>query len=76
MGLISTPCAIEAAPELRSAPSGRPIRFDEVMDALKELDRQAGMWADSARFRRAARRRRIFDRDRSRDQSGHGPVLN
>jgi hypothetical protein len=72
----SDACAIEAAPELRSAPNGRPVRFDEIMDALKELDRQAGTWADTARYRRAERRRRIFGRDGSRDQNGQGPLLN
>ena len=39
----SDACAIEAAPELRAAPgAGRPVRFDDVMDALRTLDRLAG----------------------------------
>src|SRR5947209_9851235 len=38
----SDACAIEAAPELRQAPgTERPVRFDDVMDALRTLDRQA-----------------------------------
>ena len=36
----SDACAIEAAPELRSSPRGTLVRFDEIMDALRELDRQ------------------------------------
>lgn len=38
----SDACAIEAAPELRSSPQGTLVRFDDIMDALRELDRQAG----------------------------------
>jgi hypothetical protein len=72
----SDACAIEAAPELRSAPKGPPVRFDDIMEALKALDRLAGAWADTARYQRAARRRTIFGRDRSGDQSGHGPMPN
>jgi hypothetical protein len=37
----SDACAIEAAPELRSNPSGPPVRFDDIMDALRTLDKQA-----------------------------------
>ena len=72
----SDACAIEAAPELRSAPKGPPVRFDDILDALKALDRQHAAWADTAPYRRAARRRTIFDRDRSGDQGDHGPALN
>jgi hypothetical protein len=65
-------CAIEAAPEFRQSANGPPVRFNEIMDALKTLDEQAG---DSARYRRAVRRRMIFERGRSRDEGGHGPML-
>jgi hypothetical protein len=38
----SDACAVEAAPELRCAPGSGPlVRFDDVMDALRTLDRQA-----------------------------------
>jgi hypothetical protein len=38
----SDACAIEAAPELRSYPGTKqPIRFDDVMDALRMLDQMA-----------------------------------
>ncbi len=37
----SDACAIEAAPELRSNPRGTPVPFDEIMEALRTLDRQA-----------------------------------
>jgi hypothetical protein len=52
----SDACAIEAAPELRARPSGSPVRFDEIMDALRTLDRQA----NGDKYRRVLRRRRIF----------------
>jgi hypothetical protein len=37
----SDACALEAAPELREIPGGRRVRFDEIMECLRELDRQA-----------------------------------
>jgi hypothetical protein len=37
----SDACAVEASPELRRPLSGRVVRFDEIMDALKELDGEA-----------------------------------
>jgi hypothetical protein len=72
----SDACAIEAAPELRSSPKGQPVRFDDIMEALKMLDRQAGVLPDHIRSRRAARRRLLSGRDRSGDQNDHGPMLN
>ena len=38
----SDACALEAAPHLRCAPGGKkPILFDEVMEALRTLDKDA-----------------------------------
>jgi hypothetical protein len=37
----SDACAVEAAPDLRTAPSGRTVRWDDIMDALRLLDAQA-----------------------------------
>jgi hypothetical protein len=37
----SDACAVEALPLLRQSPAGTVVTFDEIMDALKELDRQA-----------------------------------
>ena len=37
----SDACAVEAAPELRCPGSGPAVRFDDIMDALKELDGEA-----------------------------------
>ena len=37
----SDACAVEAAPDLRANASGRVVRWDEIMDALRILDTQA-----------------------------------
>ena len=34
----SDACAVEAAPALRASASGEPVTWDDIMDALKELD--------------------------------------
>ncbi len=54
----SDACAVEAAPELRRSAKGPPVRFEEIMDALRRLDREAG----DERALRRERRRRIFRR--------------
>lgn len=72
----SDACAPEAAPHLRRAPGGKqPVLFDEVMEALRTLDKQASeQGRDSARYRRLLRRSR-FER-RSRSPSGEDHSLN
>ncbi|MFZ5675659.1 MAG: hypothetical protein ACOZAM_22090 [Pseudomonadota bacterium] len=37
----SDACAVESVPELRRSPAGATVTFDEIMDALKELDEQS-----------------------------------
>jgi hypothetical protein len=37
----SDSCAVEAVPALRCAPGHAPVEFDDLMDALRLLDRQA-----------------------------------
>jgi hypothetical protein len=65
----SDACAVEAVPSLRRPPGAKaPVSFDDVMEALRALDRQA----DPARYRRALRRQRLTPRSGSRDD-GHGP---
>jgi hypothetical protein len=59
----SDACAIEAAPNLRVGPRGSPIRFDEIMEALRTLDKQA----NGNKYRRKLRRQRVF---RSPDRHG------
>jgi hypothetical protein len=58
----SDACAPEAAPHLRCAPGGKqPVLFDDVMEALRTLDKQAN-GKDSARYRRELRRSRLEHR--------------
>jgi len=49
----SDACAIEAAPELRAGPRA-PVPFDDIMDALGTLDKQA----NGEKYRRVLHRRR------------------
>jgi hypothetical protein len=73
----SDACAVEAVPALRQPPGRAPVRFDEVMDALKELDRLAGSVKPPPRYRRVLERRipGMFGR-RDDDNSGdRGPML-
>lgn len=65
----SDACALEATPELREVPHGSVVRFDDIMDALRMLDRNER--EPLRRSERLMRRRRIFARFRGR---GGGPV--
>lgn len=49
----SDACAVEAAPDLRCAPgAGRTVAFDDVMDALRELDRQTEAFRPPRHYRK------------------------
>jgi hypothetical protein len=61
----SDACTLEAAPHLRCAPGGKQsVLFDDVMEALRTLDKQANE-EDAARYRRVLRRGRLEHRLRS-----------
>jgi hypothetical protein len=62
----SDACAVEASPELRTSARGSPVRFDEIMEALRTLDKLA----NGHPYRNTARRRRILRRDRGTGQTG------
>jgi len=64
-------CALEAAPDLRVNPAGRFVRWDDIMDALKLLDREAEQSRAIPRINR--RRLRGSWRDRSGGESERGP---
>jgi hypothetical protein len=72
----SDACAVEAAPALRRAPGHRVVGFDEIMDALRELDRHGGK-ERIPHYRRVLANRRpgVFGR-KSRGRIDHGPSLN
>ena len=65
----SDACAVESVPELRRAPveGGRPVAFDDIMDALRALDARA--METSSRYHRVVRKRRLFSPGSG--QSGH-----
>ncbi len=73
----SDACAVESAPALRIAPVGsRPVTFDDVMDALRILDRQAGDYnRPKPHYRRilAERVPGVFGRKPVRGQGNHSP---
>jgi len=62
----SDACAVEAAPALRCAPGGRrPVTVDEILEALRTLDREAHGWTgQTSRLRRHARGRSGLRRSR------------
>ena len=70
----SDACAIEAVPALRKSPAGEPVSFDDIMDALRALDRQASESQVSPRWRRVVRRQRLFGRG-SGGRTGQGSPL-
>jgi hypothetical protein len=53
----SDACAVEAAPALRCAPSGRyPVSVNDILEGLRNLDRQArASSTEPARLRRRVR---------------------
>jgi hypothetical protein len=67
----SDACAVEAAPQLRSAPRGCSVRFDDIMEALRTLDEQA----NGDQYRRVLHRRRVFGRNDRSGQSNTGASL-
>jgi hypothetical protein len=67
----SDACAIESAPALRRGRNGgRPVSFDDVVDALRILDRQAAEANRSTHFRRVLHKSGMFGRNRGRGDSG------
>ena len=68
-------CTVEAAPALRRVPgSGKAVAFDDVMDALRSLDRMAG-GGRRPHYRRVLENRRpgVFGR---KSQPRSGTTLN
>jgi hypothetical protein len=68
----SDSCAVEAVPALRRAPGHAPVAFDDIMDALRLLDRQAAQFGKPIpHYRRVLERRGTSPR-RSRPLDGSG----
>jgi hypothetical protein len=66
----SDACAVETAPHLRTGRRGSAVCFDEIMDALRTLDKRA----NGDKYRRVLHRRRGFQR-RSPGENGTGTPL-
>jgi hypothetical protein len=73
----SDACAVEAVPVLRKPPGNAPVRFDDIMDALRELDRE-GDGRPMPHYRRvlAERRPGVFGRKSHKRPDDYGPSLN
>src|SRR5437879_12033575 len=73
----SDACAVEAAPALRRPPGSNLVAFDDIMDALRELDRQARQQY-RPHYKRvlAERRPGVVGRKSQRSAGGCGSSLN
>jgi hypothetical protein len=73
----SDACAVEAVPALRKPPGSAPIHFDDIIDALRELDRE-GNARSMPHYRRVLVERRpgVFGRKSQKRADDHGPSLN
>ena len=61
----SDACTVEATPELRRSAAGPPVKFDEIMDALRALDEEALHRPDYGRvISRASRLRGLLRANR------------
>jgi hypothetical protein len=65
----SDACAVEAAPALRTGPKN-PVPFDDIMEALRTLDRQA----NAGRYRHPFSRRFRRGASRGGDSDGGHPL--
>jgi len=76
----SDACAVEAAPDLRVSTSGRVVRWDDIMDALRTLDREAdGYGKPLPHYKRVLARKRAGlagMRSRRRGSGDQGQMLN
>jgi len=67
----SDACAVEAWPDVRQPPSAPLVRFDDIMDALKQLDGEAATRPQYGKFISRARRwKDLYRRD-----SGSGALF-
>jgi len=76
----SDACALEAAPDLRVTTSGRVVRWDDIMDALRTLDREADRYGRPLpHYKRVLAGKRaglLGMKPRSRDSGDRGRTLN
>lgn len=72
----SDACAVEAAPALRHPPgAGKAVEFDDIMDALRLLDRQETTYKPKPRYRQVLAQRglsRFGRRPQGGNDGDHG----
>ena len=67
----SDACAVEAAPVLRQPVGTGPIKFDDILDALKKLDGEVAARPEYRKFIDRARRvKNLYRKDRGRSLFG------
>jgi hypothetical protein len=72
----SDACAVEAAPALRCPPgTPRPVPVDEILEALRALDKEAHAQMPGGSWLRRQARRRSFDAFRARRRHNPGNDL-
>jgi hypothetical protein len=74
----SEACAVEAAPDLRLNASGRAVPWDDIMDALRTLDREDVFGKPLPHYKRVLREKRGSRSNalsRPRNRGDHGPML-
>ena len=74
----SDACAVEAAPDLRVNTSGCVVGWDDIMDALRALDREADSHGRFPHYKRvlAKSRDNLRPSTRPRRSAGRGHALN
>jgi hypothetical protein len=73
----SDACAVEAFPAVRRRPGNRAVAFDDIMHALRELDRQAGQpYRPHYKHVLADRRPGVFGRKSQKSADARRPSLN
>ena len=76
----SDACAIEAAPDLRVNRSRSVVRWDDIMDALRTLDKETENYAKPLHYKRVLTRKDAgllgLRRPRGRNRNDQGAPLN
>ena len=76
----SDACAVEAAPELRVSASGNLVAWDDIMDALRTLDKEDAYGKPLSHYKRVLAQKGIgllgATMPRRRNRNDHGAPLN
>ena len=73
----SDACAVKATPELRQPADGPPVRFDDIMNALKYLDAEAAKGTDYGKLMsRAQRIKDLYNKEGGGKEGGGGIFIN